>query len=329
MFKLKKIIIISFIITLVIVLVQFTSYWLILSNKETIIKTCMYENNKKCMGQTFTLMLPKLLIHKVKADDTNLQLTFLDWKLRLCPLIALEQSEALMSYGIEQDISFESRFDSETKCPVYAFDCGVKSVEIPYPNFHFYSECIGTDKYLIRDQVSSEKIHKFGDKLKELGLENKKIYLKMDIAGAEAEVMPDILKYSDQITAMNLSIHLDNPAYIINRIQMLDEIQKNFVLIARNTFLCNGIPTYDMHSYFYPNKLTDYTMDLVFINKNIINGHKISWIQHSKLFYILNIKDIFNRSDFKNQYASSNIRYVVTFTEIFKEKIKKIWKNRF
>ncbi len=309
------------------VVIPFFDYFHILSHKDEIIRNCQFctsNKNKECMGKTFTLLLPELLINKAEANGKKLKFWVYDWRVRFGAEIAAEYASVLISYGIFEDIAFEKAYVSTFHPPGYMFDCGIeKSPESYFPGLTFASECIGTDKYLINNQKSSTIIHNFGDKLKELGLENKKIFLKMDIAGAEIDVLPDILKYSDNITGMNLALHIDNPQRIIQFINIMKEVNKKFVLVGRHPLSEEIRQQSFMYSKYYSGNIRDYTLELSYINKNLVSRYYISLVQDSKRLFKIG-KDYEYAKDVEKRIITyNNISYVVTLTELLKQKIHK------
>jgi len=105
----------------------------------------------------------------------------------IVPLVAITNTEAIMSYGIADDVSFEMDIIKKWNIPVYGFDCGIKEAPVKNDRFYFYPECIASDKYIYQDQRSSLMISSYNDEVRKLGLEKKRIFIKMDIEGAEYE----------------------------------------------------------------------------------------------------------------------------------------------
>ena len=178
---------------------------------------------KNCYEDMYEVILPKLLTNNATSEGKKLEFS----KYKPCyviPKIILEKADAMISYGVKDDMNTEEKFSRKYNKPSYSFDCGVKSIKIPYEKCHFESSCIGTDKYILRNegQVSSMNIHSFGQKIKELGLENKKVIVQMDIAGAEKEVLPDILRYSDKITGIVFVLHIEDAKSIVESLSVLD-----------------------------------------------------------------------------------------------------------
>jgi len=181
------------------------------------------------------------------------------------PKVALETADALMGYGIDNDISFERDFSKRFNKSSYGFDCGVKSIDTGDSNCHFINECIGTSNYLYKNQVSSGRISTYSEQIRNLKLSNKKIFIKMDIEGAEYIVMNDILKHSKNITGIFIEIHYSNKKKIL---KLLSSLNKNFILLHIHGNNCCCKLTNE-----FPIPIVS---ELTYINKNLVNSYKIS-----------------------------------------------------
>jgi len=183
------------------------------------------------------------------------------------PIELIEVTDVLMGYGISDDISFERDFTKRYNKTSYGFDCGIKNIETGDLNCHFLSECIGTSDYLYNNQVLSGKISSFSEQRQRLKLINKKILIKMDIEGAEYEVIDDILKYSKDITGIVIEIHhIKNSMFQEKILNLLYSIDQNFILVHLhgNNGYCEAV-------YNIPN-----TIELSYINKNLVDYYQIS-----------------------------------------------------
>lgn len=233
--------------------------------------------NNGCYEKMLKLLYPKILVHKVKYKNEQLDvinigiLFFLDE-------LAFKNSDAVFSYGIgpnQDDNTFELQIAKKTKKPIYAFDCGLTAKEIKEynqisNNLHYFDECIGSDNYLMYNKKSSGKIHTLGQKLKELNLTNKKVYLKLGIPEPHLYV-DDILKYKDNITGISVVIDFWSPKYIIDSTNFLRKLEKDFVLVSTYYFCI-----YDIS--FYKNFLIP-SASITLINKNLIEKDSIYWNQ--------------------------------------------------
>lgn len=187
------------------------------------------------------------------------------------PVEAVEASDALIGYGIADDISFEREFSQRFDKPSFGFDCGVQNIETGDSRCHFFSECIGNSDHLMWDQVSSGQIHSFYDQLRRFGLIDKKIFIKMDIEGAEFDVMDDILKYAQQIMGIVLEVHTpsDDP---IKTLKLLSSLKRYFVLVHLHgtNLSINHFKTK------YAKNVVPTVLELTYINKKLLSSYKIS-----------------------------------------------------
>ena len=187
------------------------------------------------------------------------------------PIAALESADVLMGYGIADDISFERNFSQHFNKPSFGFDCGVQNIETEDPRCHFCSECIGTSDYLYEGQKSSGKIVSFSQQLQRLNLINKKVFIKMDIEGAEFDVMDNILMHAKNITGMVLEVHIPDKDPV-KALELLISINKYFVLVHLHGNNCSNFYFKTKHStHHVPNVL-----ELTYINKNLVDSYEIS-----------------------------------------------------
>ncbi len=224
--------------------------------------------------ETFDKIASKLVVYDAKVKDAPLEFVRLGRDNDcgyVVPVAALELSDALMGYGIGDDISFERDFSQRFNKPSFGFDCGVRNIETGDSRCLFFSECIGTSKYLFSDQVSSGHISSFSDQLQRLGLSDKKVFIKMDIEGAEFDVMNDILKYSQNITGMVLELHIPygSPEQALRTLMSLD---RHFVLVHLH---CTNL-SLDYFKTKYAKNCVPSLLELTYINKNLLSSYKIS-----------------------------------------------------
>lgn len=253
-----------------------------------------------CYCRMYTRLLPRLLVYKVKYNNKDLEFIRPSFNKYFVPTIVLEKADVFISYGIANNIDFEYLISESYKKDLYAFDCGIRSINKKNEYLFFESECIGTDDYILRNigQISSGKIHKFGEKLKELKLENKKIYLKMNIAGAELRVMQDILKYHKNLIGINLVIKYNNSNEIIEVEKLLKEIENDFVLVSRYE-----LPDKRYCNCKYKNKNLATTLSLMYINKEYVDKKYLPFKQSFN--EISNNKNIYKLGNYITDFAVS------------------------
>ncbi len=141
----------------------------------------------------------------------------------------------------------------------------------------------------------------------------------MDIAGAEKDAIPDILKYSDNITAISLVIHQESSKEIIDSIKMLKLLNKDFVIVTRSIIIMpktkNILSTsrystgYDLEKYIV----------LTLVNKKLLSRYHLKFNQTSKSNYT---DYTTNKPDYLTYEPYSNISWQV----VLWEKIRKIFK---
>ncbi len=187
------------------------------------------------------------------------------------PELALKAADVLLGYGIADDISFEEEFANAYKKPSFGFDCGVKSIKSNSNLFTFIDECIGSESFLYSTQDSSNKISSFNSQVKNLNLENKKIFIKMDIEGAEYIAFEDILKHSKKITGIAMEIHIMNHDTLKKAINLLSNMTQDFILVHIHGNNCSP--------YYFTSKSSNgelpNILELSFINKSLIDNYHV------------------------------------------------------
>lgn len=188
------------------------------------------------------------------------------------PKIAFEKAEALLGYGIADDISFEEKFSDNYNKPSYGFDCGTESIEIKNPLCTFIRECIASDSFIQGNQQSSLKISRFPDQIKRLGLENKKIFLKMDIEGAEYDAFKEIYNNSSNITGIVLELHFGGLNQMLEASYLLSRLEKDFYLVHIHANNCEM----NRFSTEYSKGEIPRVLEVTLINKNLVSKAEIS-----------------------------------------------------
>jgi hypothetical protein len=231
------------------------------------------EKNENFEGLDYYTLLKKinyeLLVLEAKIGNQSLNFIRLGKKNDggyVVPTKALEAADVLMGYGIFDDISFERDFSKNYNKTSYGFDCGVRNITTGDPKCHFLSECIGSSDYLYKNQKSSGVISSFTEQRQRLNLTNKKILIKMDIEGAEYNVMEDILKYSKDITGIVLEVH-DVDKKSKELLKILYSLDENFILVHVHGNNCSG----KVRRINLPKVL-----ELTYINKYLVDTYQIS-----------------------------------------------------
>jgi hypothetical protein len=189
------------------------------------------------------------------------------------PVKALEQADALLGYGIADDNSFEEKFSDIYNKPSYGFDCGITNINSQNPLFKFVNQCIASDKTLYSGKKSSGNISSFTKQIDDLGLTNKKLFIKMDIEGSEYEAFTDILPHHQQITGIVLEIHFRNHSNTQKAVKLLSNLSKEFVLLHVHANNCCNDPGFTTVNA--AGTLSD-VIELTYINKALINEYELS-----------------------------------------------------
>ena len=185
---------------------------------------------------------------------------------------SLRLADVLLGYGIADDISFEETFSNLYGKPSYGFDGGAQEVKSKNKLFTFVRECIASDEFLYKGQNSSGKVSTFSQQVSKLGLKNKKIFIKMDIEGAEYEAFPDILRHhSKNVTGIVLELHFKSLASIKKAIKLLSDINEEFLLVHVHGNNAGGAR---FSTQGVSGKIP-YLIELTYINRNLITGFEV------------------------------------------------------
>lgn len=185
---------------------------------------------------------------------------------------AITNADVLLGYGVQDDISFEEDFSKTYNKPSYGFDCGSKEIKTTTPLTHFISECIATDKFLY-NSTSSMKVSSFSQQIKNLNLEDKKIFIKMDIEGSEYEALPEIISNSDNITGIVMELHLvEEVENSFNKaLELVKSLNEKFYLVNIHGNNC-GWETFTSKNL---KGRMPRLLELSYINKNLVSKANI------------------------------------------------------
>lgn len=278
------------------------------------ISYCSVNDTEDCYTRMFELLLPKVLINKVWIDGVETDLIKFTFAARIDSLYALRKAANLLGYGVRNEVYYEDTYSRLFNKTSYTFDCGLTTFDTGDSRVKFYPECIASDNFLIDNQISTGKVHSLEQKLKELDLWNKKVFIKMDVAEADVVALPEIVKNADKITGFNIALHIRNADAIIERLPILDSINEKFVLVSRNTLSFEtSFSDKLINSKYYKGMIVDGILYLSYINKDLVDKYEISNIQNTDKYY-KNVKNLL----YKEQIHCSDISYVVTLVEKIK-----------
>ncbi len=189
------------------------------------------------------------------------------------PEKAFQKADVLLGYGIDTDASFEMWFSDIYKKPSYGFDCGVDFIGGNNKLFTFINECVANEKFIYPGQISSGRIYSFDDQLVRLDLNNKKIFIKMDIEGAEYDAFYDVLQHADKITGIVLEIHFTHAYQEPKAIKLLSEINKKFLLIHLHANNCAIDTAYSIKEI---DGMIPKILELSYINKSLVTNFTVA-----------------------------------------------------
>ena len=224
----------------------------------------------------YNLILPDILLYKVKYKNKPLTFVIQNFPISFVfPEEILQDSDYIFSYGIGYIKYWEEIISEYYKKTIYAFDCGVdlKESDIMSKHLIFCRECIGTDKHIYSNWISSGQVHTLKSKLKELGMEDKKIYLRFGIQGLY-DVMPEVLDNKDNITGISFMVELITAKDIVKIMKILKMLNKDFILVSRNYMyarddkLRNGKIKYTDGNW-------SIMMALTYVNKDLLDEYYI------------------------------------------------------
>ena len=188
------------------------------------------------------------------------------------PEIAFNTAQALIGYGIADDISFEEQFSDLYNKPSYGFDCGAENVKVKNKLCTFIKECISSDASIYANQKSSNEVSSFSQQLQKLGLEGKKLFIKMDIEGTEYEAFEDIYKHASNITGIALEIHFVSLEQMLKATKLISRLGNDFFLTHVHGNNCVPYTFVTKQS----NGIITKVLELTFINKSLVSKFQIS-----------------------------------------------------
>jgi hypothetical protein len=125
---------------------------------------------------------------------------------------------------------------------------------------------------LYSHQKSSGKFSTFSDQLKKLELQDKKLFIKMDIEGAEYVAFEGIHPFFANITGIVLEVHFTKDSQIVLVNRLLEKLLKDFYLVHLHANNC-ALSTFKTK---YSNGDVSRVLELTFINKNLVTNAVLS-----------------------------------------------------
>ncbi len=192
----------------------------------------------------------------------------------VAPVKAFKSADVLLGYGIGADNSFEDSFSQIYNKPSYGFDCSIDHIDSKSPLFTFVNQCISSDRFLRHNQKPSGKVSSFSQQIDNLGLKNKKVFIKMDVEGAEYDAFESILEHYANITGIVLEIHfLDKNEFAMRALKLLNDLDKHFVLLH-----VHGNNCCENSSFYTTNSIgkIPIVIELTYINKALLTKYHLA-----------------------------------------------------
>jgi hypothetical protein len=224
------------------------------------------------------------------------------------PEFILENCNALMTYGVGNDIRYEEEFSRLYNKNVYLFDHTIENTGWEKDKLKFIPEGLGI----------GEKCKEWYQHYEELNLSGD-VFLKIDIEGGEFNYIntTDLTKMAEKVIGLSLEIHwIDDLNNRIQAISLLKKLSDNFILCHIHGNSWGDLWEYD--GYQIPKVL-----ELSFINKKFVENfepdiqkYPIEGLDISNCPHREDYKLDFINKEYKITPSSDNIRAVVTLTTI-------------
>ncbi len=196
------------------------------------------------------------------------------------------KSECLLSFGINDDWSFEERFLNIKDCPLYGYDNSVNEDMLKNKGIYDSHKQFFTDtKQHITKNIGKSNTDDeitFGSVIENKG---KNIFLKCDIEGSEYKILDDIIKHTKLFSGIVIEFH---------------EIQDNFNLNEMANFvskLDQKLVHVHINNYSYgqvnENQFIPFVIELTFTSSDNIELKK-----HISLPNSLDMPNCSEREDF-------------------------------
>ena len=199
----------------------------------------------------------------------------------------ISKSKSLLSFGINDDWSFEEQFLGINNCPLYGYDNSVnddmlkgKNLQEAHQKFfqgtkHHISKNVG--KYNTINEIS------FKDTLENKGSD---IFLKCDIEGSEYDILDDIISNTKLFSAIVMEFHeINNFAKFNELTHFISKIDQKLVHIHINNY-----------TYLEIGKGQSYVPSV--IELTFTSSPNISYKRNIKLPNVLDMPNCPERDDF-------------------------------
>lgn len=171
------------------------------------------------------------------------------------PEVILDNCDALVSYGIGHNWTYEDQFNTKYNKPVYMFDHTLGNENWTRGKIYFYNEGLGFEN-MCKD---------FIDHYNELQISGS-VFLKIDIEGAEYNYFlnTNVEKIAEVVIGISLEIHwIDGPENRDMFIKMMDKLNPYFTLCHVHGNNWGGL--WECEGFQIPK-----VFELSFINKKLV-----------------------------------------------------------
>lgn len=182
----------------------------------------------------------------------------------IVPEIAVKASDVLFSYGINYETSFEEDYQKHfSNQKIYMFDHTINHCNFHNDNAIWIKEGIGSDKNC--NQIQTQ--------IKQLGSENKNIFIKIDVEGAEYEAFDKFNDY-ENITGIVCEFHwLDREDCRNKFINTITKLNKYFDIVHIHGNNCQSMVNID--GFMFP-----IVPEISFINKKLVSSKDVLHIEY-------------------------------------------------
>ena len=151
---------------------------------------------------------------------------------------ALTNAEVLISYGLADDVSFETDvLEKHPHLQAHGFDGSSDIESLPkLPRLHYHREFIGTDRFSYTPNDGGTRSDSYANHLKRIGALEKRIFLKVDIEGAEWSALSDIPdRLWNNVQGIAIEFHdLDNRKNHASILTLALKLNQHFTLYHVN-----------------------------------------------------------------------------------------------
>lgn len=174
------------------------------------------------------------------------------------PKQALEESDCLFSYGINDDITFDEHYIQLTNKKVYAYDHTIEEITTQYPElFTWYKKGLSG--------TAQEETDNFLNHYKELGISGR-VLLKVDVEVCEYEWLEhtDIQELANITTCIILEVHWIHDESVREKfISCIEALNKYF-------YLCHIHGNNYVSTFNYEDNDIPMVLELTFVPKSLV-----------------------------------------------------------